>query len=101
MHVQVAGIHVEKGDSISSLSVSDGATACITRKKHQIFVCINFRVMKCDMYVGNRHDIKRGGRGVDWVGMAQKLYVVLDRRARQKFNCTVQLFHIHILTMHE
>lgn len=44
----VAGIVVDEGDSISHLSVSDAATACVTRKRKQIFVCVNYTVLRCE-----------------------------------------------------
>ena len=47
---QVAGIVVDDGDSISHLSVSDAATACVTRKRKQVFVCVNYSVLRCERY---------------------------------------------------
>lgn len=41
-------IVVDEGDNISHLSVSDAATACITSRRHQIFICINYAVLRCE-----------------------------------------------------
>jgi hypothetical protein len=46
----VTAITVDSGDSISHLSVSDAATACITTRRHQIFICINYNVVRCERY---------------------------------------------------
>ena len=47
---QIPGITLEQGDTIDHLSVSDAATACITSRRHQIFICTNYTVLRCERY---------------------------------------------------
>ena len=47
---QIPGVTLEQGDTIDHLSVSDAATAWITRKRHQIFICTNHTVLRCERY---------------------------------------------------
>ena len=49
LNVQISGIHLSEGDTIAHLSVSDATIACITRK-HHIFVCTGYNVLRCDRY---------------------------------------------------
>uniref|UniRef100_A0A1X7V048 BTB domain-containing protein n=1 Tax=Amphimedon queenslandica TaxID=400682 RepID=A0A1X7V048_AMPQE len=46
----IPGITLEQGDTIDHLSVSDAATAWITSKRHQIFICTNHTVLRCERY---------------------------------------------------
>lgn len=51
--IQVAGINLEDGDIISHMSVSDSATAVLTKKNH-VFVCTNF-IVKHIRYVHRQY----------------------------------------------
>ena len=47
----MTGIRIDSGDSVSHFSVSDAATACITKNRRIIYVCVKYTVLRCDRYM--------------------------------------------------